>query len=204
MKVIRVVDLRRIQESPSSGTDQPLVDSATGGDLRLPTRVGLARDDEALIVTFAGEDDQVVATLTGRDEDLFTEDVVEIFLAPERLEEYFEIEVNPLGALFDARVTSPLRRRDSMIVDRSWDCEGLSATIEDFSSSDSVRRVRTRVTIPFAGMGVPVPRSGDTWRGNFYRIDRGSHGASFGAWSPTGASPPDFHLPDHFGRIVFD
>ena len=42
---------------------------------------------------------------------------------------YYEFEVNPLGALFDARVESPDGRRDTMRVDVSWNCPGFSARV---------------------------------------------------------------------------
>jgi hypothetical protein len=48
-----------------------------------------------------------------------------------------------------------------------------------------------------------VPHAGDTWRGNLYRIDAGPP-PEFTAWSPTMRTPPDFHVPARFGRIVFE
>ena len=47
-----------------------------------------------------------------------------------RLTTYYEIEVNPLGALFDARVESPGLSRASMRVDPAWDCPGLEARVD--------------------------------------------------------------------------
>lgn len=192
----------RSTSDPGPAESVPLVDSASGQPLRLRTLVSLEHDDEELRVTFDYDDDRIVASLTDRDSDLYTEDVLEVFLSPSRLEEYFEFEVNPLGALFDARVTSPERHRSTMTVDRSWNCDGLRCEIQTASDGSTTTR-RTTLTIPFACLGVSSPARGERWRGNFYRIDRAPAGDSFAAWNPTLATPPDFHLPDRFGVIVF-
>ena len=57
--------------------------------------------------------------------------------------------------------------------------------------------------IPFAAFPeVNPPKPGDVWRGNFYRIDR-AEPPEFTAWSPTLETPPNFHVPERFGYIVF-
>src|SRR5262245_31805036 len=108
-----------------------LVDARTGGAPRLPTAVRVGRRGDALAVRFDGRDAGVVATHRERDAPLWEEDVFEVFLAPgdEAPRRYFELEVNPLGALFDARVESPDRSRASMHVDTAWDCPGFSARV---------------------------------------------------------------------------
>ena len=172
-----------------------LVDARTGAAPRLSTSVRAGLRDGALVVRFDARDDGVVATLRERDAALWTEDVCEVFLAPggdaPRL--YFEFEVNPLGAIFDARVESPERVRASMRVDTAWDCPGLAARA-------SVREGRwsAALTIPLAPLcGGEIPL---VWRANFYRIDRGNPD-EHSAWSPTLADPPDFHVPERFGIL---
>ena len=172
-----------------------LVDARTGGKPRLSTSVRVGFRGEALCVRFDARDDGVVATLRERDGPLWTEDVFEIFLAPDREgpRVYFELEVNPLGALFDARVESPERVRESMRVDTSWDCPGLAARVTAREG-----RWSGLVTIPLAPLcGGEIPA---TWRANFYRIDRGARD-EFTAWSPTLSDPPDFHVPERFGVL---
>jgi hypothetical protein len=179
---------RLVQQEPHA-----LVRSGDGGRPNLPTavRVGVRNGD--LLVRFDGRDRGVVATLTQRDAPLWKEDVFEVFLSPgERSGVYFEFEVNPLGALFDARVESPDGRRDTMRVETSWNCTGFSA------------RVRSRPDRWSAVVKIPLSRlcaePVESWRGNFYRIDRGPPD-EFSAWSPTGADPPDFHVPARFGVL---
>ena len=100
-----------------------------GGAPRLATTVAAYYDDDFLTVVFDAEDDEIVATYLGHDEPLWQEDVVEIFLAPEGLTPYFEIEVNPLGTTFDARIDSPDGVRATMTTDLAWTCEGLFAAL---------------------------------------------------------------------------
>jgi len=169
-----------------------LKNSADGGPPRLATAVRVGARDGALLVRFDGRDRGVVATLTGRDDPLWKEDVFEVFLSPaDPPAIYYEFEVNPLGALFDARIESPEGRRETMRADISWNCPGFSA------------RVRRREGAWSAVLKIPLAPMADgvkIWRANFYRIDRGEPD-EYSAWRPTGADPPDFHRPDRFGSL---
>ncbi len=172
-----------------------LSDAVTGREPRLGTSVRVGFRAGALLVRFDGRDAGVVATYTRRDEPLWKEDVFEVFLSPEESPSvYYEFEVNPKGALFDARVASPEGKRATMTADVSWNCPGFGA------------RVRVRpdrwsavVTIPLA----PMASGKDVrlWNANFFRIDRGSTD-EYTAWQPTFADPPDFHVPDRFGTLI--
>lgn len=187
---------------PEGVATVPLVVSSTGAPCRLRSEFSAYHDDSVLYVLFRCDDDHVVATLREHDAPLWQEDVVEVFLAPAGLERYYELEVNPLGTTFDAVVHSPDRRRETMKVDTSWTCKGLRASIRRVSEG-SVVVVDTMLAIPFASLerGAPVP--GETWRANVYRIDRSPAGDEFTAWSPTGRTPPDFHVPSRFGTLRF-
>ncbi len=174
--------------------------STDGGAARQPTSAAIYFDDEILTVVFAGVDDRVVATLLAHDEPLYQEDVVEVFLAPSRLEEYFEIEVNPLGTTFDARIESPDGARSTMKTDLAWTCEGLFAGIRRDGEAFAVV-----IRIPFAALAQTAPKDGETWRCNLFRIDRHpAHGDDFLAWQPTMRTPPDFHVPAAFGTLRFE
>ena len=170
-----------------------LVDSCTGCTPRLSTVVRVATRGGALLVRFDGRDRGVVATLTERDAPLWKEDVFEVFLSPDGSPGvYYEFEVNPLGALFDARIESPEGRRETMRADVSWNCPGFSAR-----AGRREGHWWARFRIPLAPL---CPEMAAGWRANFYRIDRGEPD-EHSAWSPTFAEPPDFHRPDRFGRL---
>jgi hypothetical protein len=174
--------------------------STDGGAPRLATNVAVYADLECLNVLFHAQDDGVVATYLKHDQPLHQEDVVEVFLAPSDPRRYYEIEVNPLGTTFDARIDSPDGLRATMKTDLSWNCRGLFAAVRKVPGIlDIVMR------IPFASLGARTPAQGDEWRGNFFRIDRSpSRGDAFTAWQPTMKNPPDFHVPAAFGRLLFE
>lgn len=184
-----------------SGCDRVALRRANdAGAARQRTMAAIYFDDELLTIIVSGVDDRVVATHREHDAPLYQEDVVEVFLSPSRIEEYFEIEVNPLGTTFDARIESPDGVRSTMKTDLAWTCEGLFAAI---------RRVRDAfdvvIRIPFSALGRSAPASGESWRVNLFRIDRHPElGDEFLAWQPTLRTPADFHVPAAFGTLRFE
>lgn len=177
--------------------------SADGGIPRLPTSVSISFDDDYLSFVFTGADDHVVATYLAHDDPLYEEDVVEVFLAPRTITEYYEIEVNPVGAMFDAHILSPDGARETMSADRSWNA-GAIAAVRCLREAGGLTTVDTLLRIPFASLGQRAPRDGDRWRGNLFRIDRHpAEGDEYLAWQPTLRTPPDFHVPGAFGWIEF-
>jgi len=185
-------------ELPAGCETVTLVRATDGSAPRLATTVSATWDDYALTVLFSAIDDHVVATHRTHDAPLYEEDVVEVFLAPRAAEEYFELEVNPLGTIFDARIESPDGVRATMRTDLAWTCRDLFAAIRrSGGQADFVLR------IPFASLDAETPKDGDQWQVNFFRIDRGPRGDEFTAWQPTMRTPPDFHVVKAFGTLHF-
>lgn len=189
---------------PSSVEPVALRRATDGAEPRLATTVAAYYDDEFLTVVFSAVDDHVVATMYGHDEPLYNEDVVEVFLAPCARSEYFEIEVNPVGTTFDARIESPDLNRATMSADLSWDCEGLIAAVRKVWSDTDSMMIDTLLRIPFACVSRSAPRDAEEWTANFFRVDRHPQfGDEYSAWCPTMKQPADFHVPPSFGRLLF-
>jgi cellulose/xylan binding protein with CBM9 domain len=172
-----------------------------GSDPLQATAVRVAYDADALLVRFDCDDRDIWATHSLRDAPLWEEEVVELFVAPGPSDpsDYVEIEVNPLGAIFDARVMNPKGTRGAMRVDATWNAVGLVAAV----SRRSPGTWTAQLEIPWSDLcdGVP-PR---IWRANFFRIERPRDGEhEFSCWSPTLVDPPDFHKPLRFGRLILD
>lgn len=194
------LDLEQPWRVPKTAERVPLTRSSDGSRPRLETECAIYRDDRNLYILFLAEDDEIVATHRHHDAPLYEEDVFEVFLAPETLTTYYEIEVNPLGTTFDARIVSPDGHRATMNADLEWECLGLWAAVQR-----TERRTEAIVVIPFAALDREPPRSGEIWRANLYRIDRSAtHGDEYSAWSPTRRTPPDFHVPALFGALRFE
>lgn len=172
-----------------------LRDNLTGGAPLQATTVRCWGDELCLHTEFRCVDAHPWATMTKRDAPIWTEEVVEVFIDPVGDGAgYFEIEVNPLGAVCDLvlrRIASGWRR------EFAWDCSGLQTSAERTSDG-----WLARLAIPWLSLVTQRPVPGAEWRINFHRIDRpsGSHGArELSSWSPTFAET--FHDPTRFGRL---
>ncbi|MEM8964046.1 MAG: carbohydrate-binding family 9-like protein [Acidobacteriota bacterium] len=193
--------------TPDAWTTVQLVDATDGSAPEQATEVSLAATSDALWVRFECADRHAWGTYTERDDPLWQEEAVEVFLAPATDEpfprRYVEVEVSPLGTVFDAIVENPYGDRREMTVDTSWDWLELEAGVEPMGSAEDWRAT---LRLPWAGVlavfGLEaLPRR---WRLNVYRIERPRDGeAEFSAWSPTWVTPADFHRPERFGFLEF-
>lgn len=174
-----------------------LVETVTGAAPAQTTWLKVARNASELRLFYRVEDNEIHATFTERGQLLFEEEVVEVFLDPSGAEgepeSYFEIELNPLGAVLDVAL-----RRSSTGLERDWNwrCEGLQTAVSQIEGGWCAE-----MSIPFASVG-PVPPC-PRWRANFFRIDRpANRPRELSAWSPTGA--PDFHRSARFGVLELE
>lgn len=200
----RELDLENLWRIPEGCQPANLVRSTDGGPAVLATSVVAFYDAGFLYVIFRFDDDEVRASWLHHDDPLYEEDVVEVFLSPAGPATYFEFEVNPLGATFDARIESPAGTRASMQSFLEWEATGLwTASRKVQADGETPFLTETLIAIPFGPMGVQAPEPGNSWRGNFFRIDRSPRGDEFLAWRPTMKSPADFHVVSAFGRLLF-
>lgn len=180
-----------------------LVRAVDGRRPRRATTVELEASSELLVVRFDAESPDPWATIRERDGRLWEEEVVELFVAPGAgtPRRYFEIEINPLGTLFEAVVDSPAGDRRGMTVDRSWNCAGLAAAVE---IDREARRWRTRLELPWRALAADGAAP-QVLRMNLFRVERPRDGAppEHSAWSPTFVDPADFHRPARFGVVRF-
>ncbi len=167
--------------------------------------------DAGLFVRYDVTDPSPWYTLTKRDERLWNEEVVELFLdvgATGR--SYAEVEWNPANTVVDLWVDRPENRYD-----KAWDWSGLESRVQ--TRKDEAGRTTGWTVVSFlpwaaptakapAGTAVP-PKPGDRWRFNVFRIERPGGPAEpekdvqLLAWSPTGGR--SFHVPSAFRQIVF-
>lgn len=200
----RQLDLENLWRIPEGCQPASLVRATDGAPPFLATSITAFYDASFLYVIFRFEDDEVHATYLNHDDPLYEEDVLEVFLSPVQPATYYEIEVNPLGATFDARIESPTGTRASMQADLEWEATGLwTANRKARDEGRGMFLTETLIAIPFGSMGHDAPAPGSSWRGNFFRIDRSSRGDEFQAWCPTMKNPADFHVVSAFGTLLF-
>lgn len=164
------------------------------------TAARLCYDAEALYARFDCHDREIWGTYTRRDEPIYDEEVVEVFISPgpETPTRYYELEVSPNGVLLDALIHNPTSQRADIQIDFAWDCPGLRWWA---SRDDAAGRWWALLAIPWVAITPPgaPPR---LWRANFYRIERPRDAdPEFSCWSPTYTTPADFHKPAFFGRL---
>lgn len=181
-----------------------------------PTAFATCWSATHLYIAFRCLDNDIWGSYRQRDDPLYDEEVVEVFLCPTGdLRHYYEFEVSPRNVIFDATVFSPNLHRSTMQVDTTWNCPGLQTTVNVNGSlgtgpstlnpelSTLNQDWTVELAIPFAAFPeVQAPKPGDKWRANFYRIDRADP-PEFSAWSPTREIPANFHVPEKFGWLLF-
>ena len=178
------------------------------------TRFRAVWSDEGLFLRFDANDPAPWHTMTRRDEHLWDEEVVEIFLDPDRSgRDYYELEVNPANVVCDLRMVSPWPDKKG---DIDWNLAGLETRVHAPGGAGALTRGWTVTAflpwrglraLPSAGKVALPPKPGDAWRFNVFRIERPGGKASpekdavFAAWSPP--SVKSFHDAGAFRDLVF-
>ena len=179
------------------------VNNEDGSPSQLRTQAKIVYDNDFIYFGFRVWDQDIWSTYENRDEHLWTEEVVEVFIKASPTDpSYIELEVNPLGTMLDIYlldIRKPLRYP-------SWNSEKLRWAIDVTGSVDGKpgdTQWTCEMALPLEDV-VTAPNTppdpGDRWRVNLYRVESRPEKGGL-AWSPTLKN--DFHVPDMFGEIIF-
>lgn len=173
----------------------------------IQTHVKACYDDSALYFFFHCNDPDIWTSFTQRDEYLWENEAVELFIDVDDVPEtYVEIEVSPANVLFDSYIV------DTLNIDipktALFNLKGIrtavavSGTLNKRDDKDDHWTVE--IAIPFADLvneNIKEITTETEIRINFYRLDenQGMQRMSY-AWSPTGGR---FHKPAYFGNLTF-
>jgi hypothetical protein len=174
------------------------------------TELQIAWDAANLYLAFQTKDKEIVSQYTKRDDTLWKEDVVEIYLDPDGdQKDYLELQVAPTGAVFDAFFSSH-RKPDWPEASKNFNIEMKTAvtmvgTPNDKNEGGEDASWNVEVAIPFASIPSlkgKLPAPGDKWKANFYRLDVNPKAGrpSQAVWSPAGG---DFHNLSRAGTLTF-
>lgn len=196
---------------------------------RFRTRMKMLWDQSYLYVGTEMEEPDLWATYKEHDKIVFHENDFEIFIDPTGdAREYYELEVNVLGTIFDLFLFTAYR--DGGPADHDWDCEGLKTaifvdgTINDPSDTD--RKWVMQWAIPFSALTPPAsvpgpedarggqpPKEDDVWRINFSRVqwqllvEDGQYvkrpDTPEDNWTWTPQWEINMHVPQHWGYVRF-
>ena len=192
-----------------SKVEWTLIPMRTKDGLPYTSRFKLLASQTGLYVLFEATDKKLSLTDKADFDNLWEEDIFEIFLWPdEKQPVYFEYEISPLGAELPILVPN----FDGKFLGwRPWHYEGgrktrraTSVTGGEKKAGAAVDGWMTEFFIPYDLLkplqNVP-PKSGTHWRANFYRVDYDAGQGTRWTWAPVG---PSFHEFQKFGTLVFD
>ena len=202
-KPIQIDGQLREQAWRDTATVGAFVNNRAGSATKLTTDARVMYDDKFLYFGFRAVDKNIWATMKHRDEHLWLEEVVEVFLqANPAVPNYIELEVNPLGTMLDIYL---LDTRKPLHYE-SWNSEKLQWAVHvdgTVDGKDGDREWTCEIALPLEDIATATnlpPKPGDRWRMNFFRIEQKPEVAEL-AWSPT--LQDDFHVLPRLGEIVF-
>jgi cellulose/xylan binding protein with CBM9 domain len=186
----------------------------TWGPAAYETAFRAAWKEDGLFLRFDARDPNPWHTMTRRDDHLWEEEVVEIFLDLDRSgHDYYELEISPANVVCDVRMISPWPDKKG---DFDWNLAGLETSVHMRTDTAGKTTGWTATAfLPWSGfrslpsskaIALP-PKPGDRWRFNLFRVKRPGgksapeKDAIEAAWSETGG--PSFHVPKAFRDLVF-
>jgi len=172
-------------------------------------------DDDGLYLLWDATDADPWHTMTKRDDHIWDEEVVEIFIDLDGSgRDYYELEINPANVVCDLRMVSPWPDKKG---DIDWDLEGLETRVHARTDEQGATTGWTATAfLPWSGFrslpsarGIALPpEPGDTWRFNVFRIKRPggpqdpAKDGVFAAWSPP--TVQSFHDAGAFRPFRFE
>ena len=164
-----------------------------GGDLKYETKFKILYSDKGIYFNIFCEDNKISCTGLQDFDNLYKEDVVEIFLKPEMHRDvYFEYELSPMDSEL------PL-----MVASNNGKCKHECNIIG--INGDKCNGWICHIFIPFElleGLVAEPPTSGKYWLANVCRIDYDSIGPSRWTWCDKIGT--EFHNTFLYDRIVFE
>ncbi|MHA4807991.1 amidohydrolase family protein [Flavitalea flava] len=173
------------------------------------TKVKLLYSDSGLYCLYTCEDKKITATFQKDFQDLWKEDVIEVFLQPdERRPAYLEYELSPLDHELPIFIYNANGKLNSWIPFHYEEGRKTRHTITLLGNSGGkpVRDWTASFFIPFELLQplmnpvVSPPKPGTRWKGNLYRIDY-DKGENLWSWN---LNSGNFHEYDKFGTFIFE
>lgn len=162
--------------------------------------------NEYIYVRFLVFEKEVTVRYLNVGDPVFKDSCVEFFinLFPKQTEEYFNIEMNAIGTI---KMGYGIKRNRSYLT---------AIDLEDMKVVTSIKK-------PIIGLhgsdhwklycAVPISLfekitnrkfKGDEAIGNFYKCGDETEFKHYGMWNIINNPKPDFHLPEYFGKIIFN
>ncbi|MCE5311358.1 MAG: carbohydrate-binding family 9-like protein [Acidobacteriales bacterium] len=174
---------------------------------REQTEVRLLWDDKYLYAAYFCHDKHISASVTKLHGPVSMDDCVELFFSPnpERLSNYFGVEINAIGTLLGSRKSDDGKSLvrwvpDGLLYRTTF--QGLPAKKDDASDDHWILEMAVPLAAYAADAVHTPPRDGDRWRVNLNRCG-GVTNPQYSTWSPVSTPRPNFHVPESFGWMRF-
>lgn len=156
-------------------------------------------DENALYVRLSAVESNIKADFTGLLDEVSDDSCLEFFFSPaEGDQRYFNIEVNPNGAMylgFGPNVNKLMR----LIPEEPQICPKVTKTQDGWEVEYTVSYDFIRVFFPDFS-----PAPGYTMKGNFFKCAGAATPPHFLCWQPVVPQRCAFHNPDCFGKLIFE
>lgn len=176
--------------------------------VEMATKVKMLYSGTGMYFLFDCQDTKITSDMKADFLDLWTEDVVEVFLWPdEKSATYFEYEISPLNYELPILISN---QKGDLVRWQPFHYDPDRKTRHATGARGGEKKSDATITGWTAEFFIPYklmrplenisPKSGTKWRSNFYRVDVGDKRASW-SWQLTGRN---FHDYEKFGVILFE
>jgi hypothetical protein len=188
------------------------VNTMTGAKAAQEAEAKILWDEKNLYVGFEIKDTDIWGTFTARDDKLWQQECVELFVDWSGTgRNYLEIQVSPRGTIFDSFLTE-YRKHWKGKKEYDFDSGVVAKVTVDGTldkRDDKDRGWVVELRLPLDRLKGPAekgptlpPKVGEMWRVNLFRVDRPKgQGEQGSAWSPPLVG--DYHAAKRFGELVF-
>ena len=172
----------------------------------------MAYDNEYIYVIFRVKDRYVKCVTDRINGPVYRDSAVEFFFSPDAAKplHYFNYETNCGGTpLMQYHVYNDGKRESKRMVEEDIVQIEISTSLPKIVDPEITEDITWTVEyrIPIALLQkhseVTTPAKGVEWRGNFYKIAEINSNPHYITWSKIDQPRPNFHVPENFGRILF-
>jgi len=179
-------------------------DSQTGA--KQITRARLLWDDTNLYVAYECEDTDIYAQYLERDDWVYRDDTVEIFLnvVPSQIDAYYGLEMNVRGVFMDYLCTSSQYYHKPYQFQGVRICSHIDGTLNMRGDTDTGWSLEAAIPwANFSTMSRKGPEVGTVYTANLTRWDGVDPDRRLSVWSDSQLDWPHPHAPEHFGELIF-
>lgn len=199
-----------IQKVSAKPTDWEMIPKAeidyfgwVENDYRPRVFARLCYDSEAIYIKFWAYEDEVRGEHKTHEEGVCEDSCVEFFFCPDSKEDFLNIETNCLGCQLIGLGKDRYVRKDIPVDE---DLMQISTSVSDpVTYHDEFWTAEYRVPFSFIKEqfdGADVIEEG--MRGNLFKCGDLTKYEHYGMWNPNLSPTPDYHLPEYFGKFIFE